>query len=258
MVRFTMAVTLSLTLSASGALAQEGEARSLDKRYRELALAFAQAYSTVLEEHRSASDEQKPALWAKLTSLPPEYAAKFLILAKEGPETEAGFQAMNWIVTRTAISSGGKPLEQSLEMLLKHHVQHPDMGNLCARLAYSNAKQTDALLEAVMEQHKSRDVRAFACMGYAGRHKRIAERSTNDHAAGLALQAYQRILDNYADVKYGRRDIAEIARGGIYELKFLSPGKMAPEIEGEDLDGVKFKLSDYRGKVVMLDFWGHW
>ena len=24
------------------------------------------------------------------------------------------------------------------------------------------------------------------------------------------------------------------------------------------LDGQKFKLSDYRGKVVVLDFWGHW
>ena len=35
-------------------------------------------------------------------------------------------------------------------------------------------------------------------------------------------------------------------------------GQMAPEIEGEDLDGVPFKLSDYRGKVVVLDFWGNW
>jgi predicted Zn finger-like uncharacterized protein len=34
--------------------------------------------------------------------------------------------------------------------------------------------------------------------------------------------------------------------------------QLAPEIEGEDLDGVRFKLSDYRGKVVVLDFWGHW
>ena len=24
------------------------------------------------------------------------------------------------------------------------------------------------------------------------------------------------------------------------------------------LDGRHFKLSDYRGKVVVLDFWGHW
>ena len=35
-------------------------------------------------------------------------------------------------------------------------------------------------------------------------------------------------------------------------------GTPAPEIDGEDADGIRFKLSDYRGKVVMLDFWGHW
>ena len=35
-------------------------------------------------------------------------------------------------------------------------------------------------------------------------------------------------------------------------------GNLAKEIDGEDLDGKKFKLSDYRGKVVLLDFWGNW
>lgn len=35
-------------------------------------------------------------------------------------------------------------------------------------------------------------------------------------------------------------------------------GKVAPEITGRDLDGVEFKLSDYRGKVVALYFSGDW
>jgi hypothetical protein len=35
-------------------------------------------------------------------------------------------------------------------------------------------------------------------------------------------------------------------------------GQPAPEIVGDDLDGVPFRLSEYRGKVVVLDFWGHW
>ena len=31
--------------------------------------------------------------------------------------------------------------------------------------------------------------------------------------------------------------------------------KEAPDIEGQDQGGKRFKLSDYRGKVVLLDFW---
>jgi len=38
----------------------------------------------------------------------------------------------------------------------------------------------------------------------------------------------------------------------------LSPGLSVQEIAGADVDGAPFKLSDYRGKVVMLDFWGNW
>jgi thiol-disulfide isomerase/thioredoxin len=35
-------------------------------------------------------------------------------------------------------------------------------------------------------------------------------------------------------------------------------GDVAPEIEGQALDGQPLKLSDFRGKVVALDFWGNW
>jgi hypothetical protein len=35
-------------------------------------------------------------------------------------------------------------------------------------------------------------------------------------------------------------------------------GEVAPEIDGEDIEGVRFCLGDYRGKVVVLDFWGNW
>lgn len=35
-------------------------------------------------------------------------------------------------------------------------------------------------------------------------------------------------------------------------------GSVAPEIVGVDLEGVEFKLSDYKGQVIMLDFYGDW
>ena len=40
--------------------------------------------------------------------------------------------------------------------------------------------------------------------------------------------------------------------------KGLEVGDTIPEVNGKDLDNIKFKLSDYKGKVVMLDFWGDW
>ena len=38
----------------------------------------------------------------------------------------------------------------------------------------------------------------------------------------------------------------------------LSVGNRAPDFEAQDVEGARIKLSDYRGKVVVLDFWGFW
>lgn len=35
-------------------------------------------------------------------------------------------------------------------------------------------------------------------------------------------------------------------------------GNIAPEIQGEDAAGKKLRLSEYRGKVVLLSFWASW
>ena len=40
--------------------------------------------------------------------------------------------------------------------------------------------------------------------------------------------------------------------------KPLSPGKEAQDIEMENPDGEIIKLSDYKGKVVLIDFWASW
>ncbi|MGY8655503.1 MAG: peroxiredoxin family protein [Verrucomicrobiia bacterium] len=49
--------------------------------------------------------------------------------------------------------------------------------------------------------------------------------------------------------------MGEQARSELNEIRRLSVSKTAPEMAGKDQDGVDFKLSDYRGKVVLLYFW---
>jgi hypothetical protein len=66
----------------------------------------------------------------------------------------------------------------------------------------------------------------------------------------------RRASDEFGDVKLAVggtvRDKAQLE---LDDILHLAVGKVAPEIEGQDQDGNKFKLSDYRGKVVLLDFW---
>ena len=51
-------------------------------------------------------------------------------------------------------------------------------------------------------------------------------------------------------------DMLVDAKNGLFAMQNIVIGKQVPEIVGEDLDGVEFKLSDYRGKIVFLCFLG--
>ena len=67
------------------------------------------------------------------------------------------------------------------------------------------------------------------------------------------------LTQEYADLEdRAGRSYAALAEGILFSRKHLQVGMTVPEIEAADTQGVSFKLSDYRGKVVLLDFWGNW
>ena len=63
---------------------------------------------------------------------------------------------------------------------------------------------------------------------------------------------------SFADVQIDDEKLGDLAEAALFRIRYLSLGRVAAEIKGEDMFGKEFKLSDYRGKVVMLSFWGHW
>jgi thiol-disulfide isomerase/thioredoxin len=52
--------------------------------------------------------------------------------------------------------------------------------------------------------------------------------------------------------------LGEQAEAALFQMRNLEIGCTVPEIEGEDVDGKPMKLSDYRGKVVVITFWATW
>jgi thiol-disulfide isomerase/thioredoxin len=75
-----------------------------------------------------------------------------------------------------------------------------------------------------------------------------------------AERLYERTLAEFGDVSPPGLDgpLGKWAKAALFEMRELAVGKTAPEIEGEDLDGKALRLSDHRGKVVVLTFWATW
>lgn len=87
------------------------------------------------------------------------------------------------------------------------------------------------------------------CGDPAGEPKFIENPSTGDPTADLSPMNRPRPTAPVAPVG---------PAVAAHPAAMLEIGSVAPDIEGADLDGVAFKLSDYRGKIVVLDFWGDW
>ena len=89
----------------------------------------------------------------------------------------------------------------------------------------------------------------------------LAALQGQDRAKALkdAEALFERAVEQYGDVKVPYGDtVGAKAKSDLHEIRYLPVGREAQEIEGQDQDGKRFKLSDYRGKVVLLYFWSEY
>ena len=183
-------------------------------------------------------------------------------LAKEiyekDPKADAALAAVE-IMSQTGGMIGTASTKIYAEVA-KNHFANPKIKPLMAMLARGAAGE--GFLEKVLESNKDKSVQAQACYMIAEATLALVDRekdkAKSDALAEKALTYFERAKNEFGDVVYQGDKMVNVAEGAMFSLKYLRPGKPVPEIEGPDMDGKTFKISDYKGKVVMIDFWGHW
>jgi peroxiredoxin len=111
------------------------------------------------------------------------------------------------------------------------------------------------LLEAILKNNPSAEVRATACFSLAALWKAGARFGLNSKATAEAGRYFERVTTEFARLGPAGAELVRKANSELHELRHLIIGKPAPATEGQDLDGQKINLNDYRGKVVVLVFW---
>ena len=216
------------------------------------------------EEDKAANEAIQKAFEAHQKTQA-EAATRAVELAKADPKSEIAADALAWAIQGLR----GKPdaVKEAVGLLKEHHLGSPKIKSATEMIRYAGLPDevVSDFLTAVSEKNPDKATQATALMGLAEGYKAKAEpygRPAPKDAAEWVKKAeetFERVAREFGDVKsYGDTTFAERAGGELYEMRNLAVGKVAPDIEGEDLDGDKFKLSDYRGKVVVIDFWGDW
>lgn len=242
------------TTEAAATAAQPDLAEVVDKAITE----YDAAYAAWVKLMRAADEEERSKLFADRPD-GEATANRLLGLVKDESGSDAQWRAVSW-----AMGAVGSPsvLGQARPMVLEHFVNKDELGGLIWNMDGGDDART--FLENVAKKTESSAVRGPAMFAQAGILTReLGSEQDSDKAKALeaeAIRIYTALAEPaYADIiLYRDVKLGASAASSLFELQNLAPGKMAPEIEAEDIDGTTFKLSDYRGKVVMLDFWGDW
>ncbi len=208
-----------------------------------------------------------------------EAVANLMPLLRRSAADPAAFGGLTYAASKgdddTCAEAGG--------LLRRHHLAHPETLALAQGAGYSPDEWGEALLRdlladrAVPADDRVRlrfalamhlKLRAGLPDRIAGDPDRMAVRYGKDRVAVFRkadvpkLEAEALKLFDAVAADGGRVErasdltFADSARSEAHEIRNLGVGKKAAEIAGEDLDGAKLRLSDFKGKVVVLSFWG--
>jgi hypothetical protein len=220
----------------------------------ELVVRFKKHQADCLEQAKEATtDEERNKAFERRQGR--EFAPEFRALADEFAGTDAAGRALLWTLR---IGLEREPAREVVARLLEQHMDSDVLAELPQELAGGGAvigaAEVQKTLQELVEFSPQKSVQGQALYALGSRH--IESKDAAVKAAGR--KALERVVADYAEFENYRGRIGEQAGGILFKIDKLQLGMVAPEMEAVDENGAKWKLSDYRGKVVLVDFWGYW
>jgi hypothetical protein len=256
-----------------------GRLAAIKEKYR----ADMEVYFALFKDAKTDADYEAIEKTAKMPDTV-AYRAQARAIVDENPADPVALDAITWMLTQLR---GGTDQKELLAIVEKNHMQSDKLIPLARALAGDTKNGGREFVAKLVEKSPSADVRGSALYALASAKLRDIDGARRIQAAkdGDETEKLQkRYEDEYADLKSldiaaeqkkvdemlertvreyptvvsGKSTLGERAAADLFEAHNLMVGKVAPDIVAEDIDGKQFALADYRGKIVLLDFWGHW
>jgi hypothetical protein len=263
--------------------------KALIKEYEDAVAAFRKKYEA------AKSDEEQEKLFDLMPD-PEAYAALVVEVAEKNTKDPAAFEGLIWAVRNSSRppKRTDTPFARAKAALIRDHLDNPGIGRLCMTLSHQffDPAAKD-LAEMILAKHPDKRVQSQASYSLALLlHARAMEAEYLNKVESKQLESLEKTYgkEAIADIRNGEKTaqkrraeellekitkdkvyasatvergdkkltLGDLAQRQLFEWRELQPGKPVPEIAGEDIDGKSLKLSDYKGQVVLLDFWGHW
>lgn len=139
-----------------------------------------------------------------------------------------------------------------LKAIEEHHLDSPGLVPVCMALTAMPDPRSLAILERIESSHTDARVQGVAALGAAVILKSLGE---DADLMRKRLTYLRKAIIQSSDVELGGTSVAKVAEDELYVIRFLSKGRVAPDLAGNNSAGRPLRLSDHIGKVIVLMFW---
>ncbi|MGI8924867.1 MAG: peroxiredoxin family protein [Fimbriimonadales bacterium] len=180
------------------------------------------------------------------------YIPKAFNLAKRANGDPAAEDALVFAAELGAHARNPDAVARAVEALITENSDSSKLLNASMYIIYSGTPTDKALKLLSRVEHFSNDdeTKSGAVMLRVGTFYKGYDGTGDRDRARMVMT---RMIGQYPKTKAAAR-----AKAAIFAMDNLVVGATAPDFRATDQDGVAFNLSDYRGKVTVVVFWGFW
>lgn len=247
-----LAVAFTLAVAVPAIPADDSKAEPKPKPQdvlRELQAGYTKERSAIVKESQAAEKAEQSRIYtSKMKELNALYVPKFMELAKANLGHDVGYSALVFVFQNGGPQKSPEALDLILQKYEKKLVANPVL------LERAGARGEKALRELIAKNADG-DGTVKLSFSLGNMLYGQAEHAPEKKAQLAEVEKLFDLVTNKG--KPGSREF-DMAKGFLHEIRNLQIGKAMPDLESEDLEGNKVKLSDLRGKVVVLDVWATW
>jgi len=264
-----MAIMLALSIATPTlGVAQEKEAgekesaqpdQSISQQLSDIQSELSEAVSSLSEKYAGAeSAKELKAVIADRRAIEKTLVDKAIEITRKRDSERANIRTLGWYLGKQVKGDARKAILNEVE---KKYLKSKDLTSLLSEIEKikSPGSDVEAMLRLILKKNKDDRVKGITSYSLASLLEKAIPRNKKEQEK-FNTEVESLLNDcvaNHSGVKFNRSTLGALAEGKLAIMN-LKVGKIAPEIKGVDLDGQEFKLSDYRGKVVVIDFWGDW
>lgn len=143
-------------------------------------------------------------------------------------------------------------IDQVLKAIETHHLKSPQLMPVCMALASTRDPRALDLLGKIQTTHPETKTQGVAALASALILKTLGD---EPELMRKRLTLLRKAIIDSSEVDLGGITVAKLAEDELYIIRYLTKGRVAPDLSGIDSASRPLRLSDFSGKIIVLLFW---